>query len=1108
MNSNNDINNKDLKNKTMRYVKPADNVVNNNNMKDEFEIQDLSIDDINLEGKANLKVDPKSDIKLDSNSVNNSNANLNQNNVNNSQKDLNQDKNIDSNNKEAKQNSNESALGDNNENKEKLDNKEDNRSSISNNEPNEENLSENDNQDMGPKDDRSLKEKARDAKENLKDKADKIKNAPENIKNKINDTKDKINDTKEKIKNAPENIKNKVNDTKDKINNTKEKAQNAWNNRPRNREELKDKLKSGGSNLKERAKNGAKRAGQAAKQGAKKAGEKAKEGAIEGLKQTEIGQGIQKAKDTYNNVKTAVKVTKKVGSAVWNFLVATFPWLEIILGALILIMGIVMLVSIMMPGLFGDVNDSESYSEYSKTDQKTLEKLKGIFEDYPNADGALAMATVLYPYYDYLHDGNVSSYLTGSTDEDNVEDSEGEDLGEDDDNEDIARDEEDEGKEEDNYLIPFRNSKVRKRLKKVLKELENNDEEGFKNHLKTRYFKDDGGFTIGYDKEILTGYNGYKNLFKAQRNEDNRALLEDAIIEDLYEIKDLFINYVFQNAVCSANLIDAGTISTTELLKGNVLVDLKKPGCSSYKNCKDSYYDTYLTMEEYIKGVVYEEINDEMDINKIAAQMVAAKTYALSRRKAKVDSSTGAYVVEMLWSTADQDFCHTDKGCNEPDIKAYYGYETGGDNRLKHGANREAASDEKKAIYEQAWELTKDIYVVKEDGTPAATSYYIGSDCKPGTCMDQSKLLNYSNYDFKGILGYFYSDYSLATVVGDSTSVQTAGAKVCTNNTTNMTATRNKISAFAIDQVSKIPYDENGLATSKVYEENNFGTDVSYDGSTTVKKGLSSVGFVNFVYWNIVDNNFGNQNNIENIISDDVTYSITKEQLLIGDIGYSSDKSVIGIYIGNEDWIISDPVSGNVISTKSNDRITVYRRLNMFKDETYNYKIRTEKPTPIEWEGMKHYYWPSDRGECVWYAKNRAFEIIEELYANGSLTKKQYDKFTKRIMNSRGDGKQFYPDGSINKNGDFNGSKNIYDIKSASFFAKTPNHVLVIEYANRDEDKIIVTDGWNGEGTNEDNSCTRKSYSCLTFQSKTYTYDSFKKTYGSTFLGYLYFLED
>lgn len=810
-------------------------------------------------------------------------------------------------------------------------------------------------------------------------------------------------------------------------------------------------------------------------------------------KAIELKNKVDKIKKRIKQIKLTVKMLASLIKSIVT-LIGTIASGGIPLLVIILIIVLVAIIMLLIPGIRGDSQDD--IDNYSSTDQKTLEKLKEIFEDYPNADSALAMVTVVYPYNNILWSADIQKYVSKDYLIELEEESE-EEVDEGDDAEEIEKDESD--KEiEDVYLILFRKYKYRRKLKKLLKKLEEVGEQGFFEYLKTDYFSDD---------------KGYKSMLNGSSDEE---LLKNYIIEDLKNSKDLFINYVFENSICAASLTNAGQTSTPDLLKGNILIDLKKPGCSNYQSCTESYYETPLTLEDYIKGVVYEEISGNTDINQIAAQMVAAKSFTLSRRTSEIkkDETTGDYIIPMLWSTADQDFCNVELGCNSDDIKSNYGYENGNDDRLFHGANRGPATEEQKKLYDEAWELTKNVYVANNDGTPAQTAYYVG--CSAGTCMDQSKLTNYSGIDFKSILGTFYSSYVISTIDGDLVNLQVKGTQVCTNSSTNYSSSRAKLASFALDKVDKVPFYDQGLATASGFEENSFGTEVEADSGGRTKKGLGTIGFINWVYWSVLDENFGNENSVENILSN--SFSITQDKLLMGDIGFSSDKTVVAIYVGDNKWVMEDSNAGNVVA-KPDDRITEFYRLNLFKNESYNFSVRTETPTVAEWGGNNMLVKPSSAGligECPWYAKNRAAEIIKEIYENGSITKKQYDSYYQRVKGTAGNGEDFYPNGSAD-NG-YKGSTNIEDIKAGSFIGMTSQkseagkkygHVAVIEYVS--ENKIIITEGWRNKSVNK---CTNFSdFSCIKFR-KT-EFDSFQQFYdyyndpnGYQFKGYLYFLED
>lgn len=1070
---------------------------NNKNNEFEFEIEDLSIDD----GKIELEVKPDQSVgngtvynPSDEESISLSDEDLQTNDSNDSLVDESNDNdgNLDSSNQEStnddllEEQSNSDSKEFDKQEDESLDNNEKYNSSDTEGEDvkrGDLDKEEDDSPDKKPKSDLQEPNEQKNETSDNNEKSNSNNHQNDDAKQSDSDKKDDDfkDSNKRESSNQNKNKKddrnpmiNKANDKgpKNALDNKRQGLKDKWNNRPKTPKDFANRAKSGIKNKAQNRFNNSK-LGQTVNKG-KNAIDKGKKA---------VNRAKKVAKTAKKVAKVAVKGVKAIAALI-KAAIAAWPVTLTVLAAI----AVVVCIFALLPGSKG--SSSNDYNKYSKADQKTLTKMKKIFDQYPNADGTLLLSTMNYPYFNILWSSNVSKGISQEySDQFSEEEAE---VEEGDDTEEVQKEDK---VGDDLFLEIFKKYSYRKKLKKLAKKLSEEGETAYFEYLKSDYFESE---------------KAYKSMLSGVSNADE---LKNLMIEDIKNNKDLFINYVYKNAVCASTLLDAGQIETQDLLKGNVLVDLKKPGCSNMKSCSESYYDNYLTLEEYVKGVVYEEIAGNKDVNQIAAQMVAAKTFTLSRRTGsiKIDEATGAYVIPMLWSTADQDFCHVDKGCNAEDIKDHYGYERGNDTRLFHGANRGPASDEQKELYNEAWNLSKDVYVVNNDGSPAATAYYAG--CSAGKCMDQEKLPNYSGIEFKSILSTFYSSYSISTVEGDVSNIQVRGEQVCTNASTNYSATRARIVAFGLDQVGKIPYYEEGLADVSGFEGNNFGTEVEADINGRDKKGLGSVGFVNWVYWSVIEDNLTNSNNLDVIISQG--FEVAQDKLLMGDIGYSEDKTVVGIYAGDNRWILEDSITGNVVA-QPDDRITKFIRHNSFKSETYNFTIRDHAPTPSEW-GRDKIVYPGSAGyigECPWYAKNRAGEIIDELYKNGSLTEKQYKKYYERLRSTSGDGGEYYPGGVASKAG-YNGSTNIEDLRAGSFIGMsshwsskgvTYGHVAVVESVS--EDKIVIT-----EGSDTNNTCTSTNFGCLKFGYKEFNsyqefYDYYQNPNGYMFKGYLYFLED
>ncbi len=473
---------------------------------------------------------------------------------------------------------------------------------------------------------------------------------------------------------------------------------------------------------------------------------------------SKVEQAASKAKKAADTAKKAVNTAK----AVVSFFSTPAGWITLaVIAGLILIFFLIILIPTMFasgsPGLGGDVNDEENLSKYSEVDQKTLDKLSSTYEDYPDGDPALAMAAVVFPYIEELHDGNVNS-LKGNTNEEQEDEEEEEDTSSDstdDDTEDLEDDEEDLN-EDDPYLELFRKWKYRKKFKELLRESEDG-QDALISYLKETYFSSD---------------KGYKEMFDGCSDEDELA---DAIVNNLLAIREDFEGYFFEICITSASYESVGQVTVDDevyssMMQGNVVIELLEAGCGSTTSC--GTYAT-LTLEEYVKGVVYEEINGSItsdNIEVVKAQMVAAKSYTLSRRTPE-QTSEGVYVIKMRWSTADQDYCDYLNGCE--DVQENYGYNNSGDclnddgtDKCKHHSNHAAASDEVKSVLDQAWEETQDYYVLDSNGVPRGS--YMAS-CSIGSCMSQQDMGDIDG-DFIAILGYFYTDYVIAEQEGEYTS--------------------------------------------------------------------------------------------------------------------------------------------------------------------------------------------------------------------------------------------------------------------------------------------------------------------------------------------------
>ncbi len=174
--------------------------------------------------------------------------------------------------------------------------------------------------------------------------------------------------------------------------------------------------------------------------------------------------------------------------------------------------------------------------------------------------------------------------------------------------------------------------------------------------------------------------------------------------------------------------------------------------------------------------------------------------------------------------------------------------------------------------------------------------------------------------------------------------------------------------------------------------------------------------------------------------------------------------------------------------------------------------IRTVAPTASDsaflYEGGSNTR-VKNRGQCVWYAKGRAVEIVEELGRNGKLSEADVENIRNKLLQGYGAGAGEIYDNTKNV---FNGSSDIRQPKSGSYIvwkkSKDSGHVAIVEEVNTMDNTITITEGWSNSG----NSCPN-DWSCVSFQNKTFDLDEFYNGYGKNYIGgynfsgYVYFLE-
>ncbi len=148
----------------------------------------------------------------------------------------------------------------------------------------------------------------------------------------------------------------------------------------------------------------------------------------------------------------------------------------------------------------------------------------------------------------------------------------------------------------------------------------------------------------------------------------------------------------------------------------------------------------------------------------------------------------------------------------------------------------------------------------------------------------------------------------------------------------------------------------------------------------------------------------------------------------------------------------------------------------------------------------------SNRGQCVWYAQARAYEVALELASKGTITDEQAASIGDKLFSIYGDAGVWVERSS----GTFRTSTNINDLQAGAIISWTKSggygHVAFIEEVT--DDSVTITEGW---ATNT-NSCPN-DWSCINFNMKTMTLDEFYNSFGPyysgsyDFSGYIFPLE-
>lgn len=171
--------------------------------------------------------------------------------------------------------------------------------------------------------------------------------------------------------------------------------------------------------------------------------------------------------------------------------------------------------------------------------------------------------------------------------------------------------------------------------------------------------------------------------------------------------------------------------------------------------------------------------------------------------------------------------------------------------------------------------------------------------------------------------------------------------------------------------------------------------------------------------------------------------------------------------------------------------------------------IRTIAPTKSDSAFVQSTSAANNTGQCVWYARGRAIEIVNELNSSGKITDEQAGKIVSLLVKAYGNGGEIYDNAKLV----FNSSDDITKPKSGSYIVWKKSghwgHVAIVEDVT--DTTITLTEGWSTGGGNL--SCN-DDWSCVVFDGpNTYNLNDFYENYGAhrdgtyQFAGYVYFLE-
>ena len=226
----------------------------------------------------------------------------------------------------------------------------------------------------------------------------------------------------------------------------------------------------------------------------------------------------------------------------------------------------------------------------------------------------------------------------------------------------------------------------------------------------------------------------------------------DKHVETIFEMAEMYEDYMPSytgGVTCSYAPNSDGTVGNSG--KSDVKVQLLT--CGSTKGNQQKI-GGLIDLEDYVKGVVYGEIDTSFPAEAIKAQAIAARTFALTRQQGMCPGdpsncwlgyNPSTNIITLRNCTNDQVYCDTENGCSNVDGTLMFGTNVGGK------VYKQALSGERKDKFYETVNSTAGMTVVNALGENIVTAYI-------NTTQNKWKAYAEAGLDFNEILMNTYSE--------------------------------------------------------------------------------------------------------------------------------------------------------------------------------------------------------------------------------------------------------------------------------------------------------------------------------------------------------------